>query len=122
MNRMLRDVADSRDLVHTYLHTCTEGHDPSSNGRAESAVGLTKAAIRSRLSTPPGFGSSYWSLAALDAGEGLLRSELAKFDTSVRCLIPWATQVCVREKKNEENHWSSRFVNGFIVGPSQLHP
>ena len=118
MNRMVRDVADSHDLVHT----CTEGHDPSSNGRAESAVGLTKAAIRSRLSTPPGFGSSYWSLAALDAGEGLLRSELAKFDTSVRCLIPWATQVCVREKKNEENHWSSRFVNGFIVGPSSYTP
>ena len=118
MNRMVRDVADSHDLVHT----CTEGHDPSSNGRAESAVGLIKAAIRSRLSTPPGFGSSYWSLAALDAGEGLLRSELAKFDTSVRSLIPWATQVCVREKKNEENHWSSRFVNGFIVGPSSYTP
>ncbi|CAE7797449.1 unnamed protein product [Symbiodinium necroappetens] len=31
-------------------------------------------------------------------------------------------QVCVREKKNEENHWSSRFVNGFIVGPSSYTP
>ena len=118
MNRMVRDVADRYELVHT----CTEGHDPSSNGRAESVVGLIKAAIRSRLSTPPGFSPRYWSLAALDAGQGLLRAELAKFDKSVRPLIPWATQVCVREKKNEENHWSSRFVNGYIVGPSSHTP
>ena len=118
INQSVRKVADDFKVSHT----CTEAHDPSSNGRAESSVGVIKAAIRSRLETAPGFGSQYWSLAALDAGESLLRSEMSRFDSSVRALIPWATKVCVREKKVTEGHWTTRFIDGFIVGPSSYTP
>ena len=118
INQLVRKVADN----HQLSHTCTEAHDPASNGRAESSVGIIKAAIRSRLETAPGFGPKYWSLAALDAGESLLRSEMARFDSSIRPLLPWATQVCVREKKVTESHWTARFINGFIVGPSSYTP
>ena len=118
INQSVRKVADDFKVSHT----CTEAHDPSSNGRAESSVGVIKAAIRSRLETAPGFGPQYWSLAALDAGESLLRSEMSRFDSSVRPLIPWATKVCVREKKVTEGHWTTRFIDGFIVGPSSYTP
>ena len=118
INQSVRKVADDFKVSHT----CTEAHDPSSNGRAESSVGVIKAAIRSRLETAPGFGSQYGSLAALDAGESLLRSEMSRFDSSVRPLIPWGTKVCVREKKVTEGHWTTRFIDGFIVGPSSYTP
>ena len=114
LNRAVRDVTTQSGI----LHTMTESDTPGSNGRAEAAVGCVKRMIRSRLESTPDLGQAYSSLAAVDAAANLYRREMKRYDSSIRPPLPWGTRVHVKQKTYRQTHWSSRMVEGILVGPS----
>ena len=113
----INEELDDYLKFHGIHHTTTQGYDPSSNGTAESAVGLLKARGRyllflQRLPT------RWWGVAVLAA------AQLYRADAHVEAYpaIPFGTRIMCNVDPKPRNAFMPRSLPGTLFGPCDTIP
>ena len=103
--------------LHGIRRTTTQGYDPSSNGAAESAVGMLKRRARYLLSTVQ-LTTRWWGMAILAAAH-LFRVDAGHEEPPK---IPFGTRIMARLDPPPQNSFLPTSMPGVAVGPCDTIP